>query len=354
MPGLQLANTNQIAATAGYAPRLNLGEALQLQVPQLYADRSFAQQTRSADLAQEAEATRQSQQKGANIVQGVGTVGQLGLAAVSNWDKLKAGYNGIFGPSTTAAPAADAAVTGSTLSAAPVSAATQDALTAGGIAFDTVPGATTGAVVPAATTGSEVALGGGGAAASSGFGAAAASAGGGAAAGGASGLLSAYTSSKLPVSRGAQRGIGAAGGIAAGAGLGLLVGGPVGAVAGGLIGGLTGGSVCVCHEAAYGDKSVEVAIVRQFRDRYLDTHALRAYYTLYEPVAQRMRHDPPYRSYIRHELTDKLVRYGAQHMRIPYEPLHPGDTEVAEAFLGHLRVVGKTLPAFRRANGEVI
>src|SRR6266571_6847745 len=81
-----LANVNQIAATAGYAPRLNLADALALQTPQLYADRSFAQQQRSLELQQQAEQTRQSQQRGANIISTAGTAIQGGMyAADKGW-----------------------------------------------------------------------------------------------------------------------------------------------------------------------------------------------------------------------------------------------------------------------------
>ncbi len=357
MPALALANTNQIAATAGYAPRLNLGEALQLQVPQLYADRSFAQQTRSADLAQEAEATRQSQQKGANIVQGGGTVGQLGLAAVSNWDKLKAGYNGIFGPSTPA----DVGVTGSALSATPASVGAAEAVGASGEgalfgATSAVP-ATTAEAAGAYTSGAvaDAALAGGSsAAAGSGLLAAAAPVAGGAVAGGASGLLSAYTSSKLPISRGAQRGIGAAGGAAAGAGLGFLIGGPIGAIGGGLLGGLSGGSVCPIHSAAYGDHSVEVTIARRFRDCYLTRGQLRAYYSGYEDVAAHMTRDPAYRMHMRRTLIDPLIRVGANLMAMPYAPVQPGDMDITRRFLHELHQRGATLGPVKRQNGEVV
>ncbi len=378
MPPLALASVNQIGATSGVTPRLNLAEALQLQTPQLYADRSFDLQNRQLALAEEAEETRQSQQTGANIISGVGTAGQLGIAAARDWDKLqgaytwgKGAYNSVFGPSTTATAAE---VTGSSLGAG---------VTAGEAAGVSGEGALWGATAatPATTTaaagGTAAAAGGTAAelgAAGAGTGAAAAGSGAGSTTGvlataapyaGVAGVGLTTGSLVGPSVRRAAGGgtkgavAGAAAGAASGAGMGALagtlifpgVGTGVGALIGGAGGAISGG-LCILHEASYGTDSPEVAIARRFRDTYLSTAQKRAYYALYEDVASTMRRDPTYRAHIRHTLTDRLVRVGASMLRVPYAPLEPGDLETAESFLEQLRVVGAQMGPYQRRSGE--
>ena len=108
-------------------------------------------------------------------------------------------------------------------------------------------------------------------------------------------------------------------------------------------------------EAAYGPQSREVDIARCFRDRFLSTQALRAYFAVYEPVAARMQQDEAYRMHIRTHLTDKLVRYGAAVLKMDYPPPSAADVKCARAFIEQLERVGAEMTQpFTRANGEVI
>ncbi len=333
MPTLTIASPRQLYATSGRQPRLGLSDAVRAQLPQLYADQQFAQQQAGLNLAEAAQESQQRQQTIGTAIQGVGTVATAGLAAKQL---------GLFGSSaapaaTTAGAAAPAAVT-TFEGAAPIVAG----------------GELAGGTGTAATTAGASTLGT--------IGAGAGAAGAGAVGGG----LVGQQFGKL-AGGGTKGGLaGAAGGSMTGAGLGALVGTAIfpglgtaaGAVIGGLAGALTGGlggaGICCLHEAGYGKESREVQIARQFRDTFLTKAQLRAYYQGYESVAQRMHIDPLYRNHIRTALTDKLVRYGAVKLRIPYTPMHPGDVETAEAFLHHLHILGEGIGPFRRRNGQII
>jgi hypothetical protein len=110
----------------------------------------------------------------------------------------------------------------------------------------------------------------------------------------------------------------------------------------------------VIHEASYGTDSLEVAIARQFRDRYLTRAQCRAYYFHFTPVAEKMHQDSAYRMHVRTALVDRLVRVGAERLGVAYARPSAKDRHVAAQFLQRLAVLGKDMPAVSRPDGSVI
>lgn len=346
MPALDVISGNQLQAVSGRRGRPVLGDlllaaradlpgrlafqqrerelALQEQEQQLQAQ-GLAVQERAQREATEAQQRAQGQQVIGTAISGVGQGAQLYTLAKETGVLSSLGLGGGAASGATALGGA----------AAPTTAY------ATGAAAEAVPVAT---ATPAAT-GAIGSLASGGAIA------------------GASGIAGRLTGKPVEQKVGGFGGkvAGHATGAATGAGIGALAGTfvfpGIGTAAGAVIGAIAGGlgaSFCVLHEASYGCDSLEVQIARQFRDRFLTTAQLRAYYGQYEPVADRMRHDKAYRMHVRTVLTDRLVRYGAAVMQIPYAPPSRADVEVARTFLRQLALAGEHMPPFRRKNGDLV
>jgi hypothetical protein len=372
----------QLQATTGYEPRLSLADIVQQEVPNLYAAKQaelqqeqIAQQNRGLDIQQksiaaqqalqqqelQAQLSGQQQQTLGSAITGAGTAGQLALQVPAVKSLL-----GLSKAGETATTAGATALGGP--SSAPTAAYTTGTAAE---AVDAPPA--TGYLYGTGISGAPAASGGAGSTLTTGVlgnagvvGSIAGGVGGGLAGGTLGKASQKFAPHALEVAqtfpfgfftsdKTTRRLSGAHLGLVAGAGLGFATGGPVGAIIGGIFGGLKGGGVCIIHEAAYGPRSIEVKIAQAYRDTFLDLPMQRAYHKLYEPVAAHMQQDAAYRMHLRRTLVDRLIRYGAAHVGIPYAPVQPGDRETAEAFLAQLRAEGQRMTApYHRRNGEVI
>jgi hypothetical protein len=376
MADITIASPAQIGAVSGRIPRLSLSDALQLQVPELFQNRQFAQeqealgqQSRALDIQQqgvkltaEQQAAAQRQGTIGTAVSGVGTLatGALAIPGIREPVLGALGLGGTEGAVGTAATGAEA-IAGSAAAGGGAGGATALGGAVGETAGLTATGAAAEAVPATAAEGALFAAGGaeaGAAGATTGAVAAGAGTGllGNAAGGGLGGVAGGITGHfvRQAIGKGTWGKVGGSmvGGLV-GAGAGFVAGGPIGAIVGGVAGAL-GGAFCPIHSSSYGSNSREVMIARRYRDEALDPVTLRGYYSWGEPVAFRMMEDVAFQTRIREQVVDPLVRYGAQYLSMAYREPLPGDARIAQAWLAYWHQLGQTMPYYVRRNGEVV
>lgn len=152
----------------------------------------------------------------------------------------------------------------------------------------------------------------------------------------------------------ASTGMGMAGGALAGAAYGSIGGLPgalVGAVVGGIIGAV-GGS-CIIVTACHGKDSPEVAITREYRDRFMDKDQIRGYYMIAEKIVPLMKESEELTELIKLTLIDKLIEYGKFKLGMK-SAISLDAIEIAESFLKLCKITGQSVTEFTRSNGEVI
>lgn len=112
---------------------------------------------------------------------------------------------------------------------------------------------------------------------------------------------------------------------------------------------------CIIVTACHGADSEEVAISREYRDRYMNKQQLRAYYAMSEKLVPLLEQNDDMREYVKETLVAPLIKFGAWRLGRTREHPTPQEIAVAKNFLVYLADVGSTMhEPFVRANGEVI
>lgn len=147
-------------------------------------------------------------------------------------------------------------------------------------------------------------------------------------------------------------------GATVGAGIGSIVPGvgtAIGAGIGTVLGSIGGyiSEACIIVTACTNRHSYEVEIAREYRDAFMDADQLRGYYALAEQIVPRIEDSDRLRKFFKKYLVNRLVDYGEYKLGKKDRKPEVMSCIVSKGFLGACKMIGKILPIYIRANGEV-
>jgi hypothetical protein len=113
------------------------------------------------------------------------------------------------------------------------------------------------------------------------------------------------------------------------------------------------GKACIIITCCTHPDSDEVNLARAYRDQFLTPTELRGYYMIAEETVPKLLDDEKYKHHVKKTLVDPLIEYGSFALGKTTECSQQART-VAEDFIARCRIVGASVAAFKRSNGEVV
>ena len=109
---------------------------------------------------------------------------------------------------------------------------------------------------------------------------------------------------------------------------------------------------CIIVTCASGRED-DIDIARRFRDAYMSDEAKRGYYMNAEPVCVAMADNPDLKQEVDETFVKPLVEFGKFVLGLP-ATITGEIVDKTLSFLAWCEMVGKTVPSYRRCNGEVV
>lgn len=109
---------------------------------------------------------------------------------------------------------------------------------------------------------------------------------------------------------------------------------------------------CIIVTCASGRED-DIDIARRFRDAYMSDEAKRGYYMIAEPVCVAMADNPDLKQEVDETFVKPLVEFGKFVLGLP-ATITGEIVDKTLSFLAWCEMVGKTVPSYRRCNGEVV